>query len=406
VNEPDLRDAPRPSTRRKLHEKRGGIFKNIRPSYQILIIIALLSTGLFVTNPIYQQTLGIIAPGILTTAIATLSAYVGAAVLGLVLATLLLLKLGRRTIPIFLILTGILALASGWFFMQPRLQYSVVGSDEGTIAIVRGTSERAISTARGAGTSQRPHRLNPTVEAALESVREGRAGAALVPTAQRPDDLPETEQIAILTDAARRGGLLTGVLAFLLALLTFGAWTSREHPLAVLAELYVDLMRGIPMLVILIYVGYVIAPAVRDATAGIVNMTTLMRGIIGLTLGYAAYMAEIFRAGIEAIPRGQSEAARSLGLNWAQTMRFVVLPQAIRIVIPPLGNEFIALLKDSSLLTILAVTEITQLARQWDASRFYTFQTWNTAALLYITLTLAATSVLDRLERRTQWSNR
>lgn len=399
----DLHAPPSPR-RRRLHEKRGGFFKNIRPSYQILIIIALLSVALFVTNPIYQRTLSFIAPGIITTAVATLSAYLGAAILGLILATLLLLRLGQRTILVFAILTGLLALASAVFFMQPRLEYSIVGSPEGTIAIARGTSDRAINEARG--TPARPHRLNPSIEAALESVREGRAGAALVPAAQVPDDLPEVAQLAILPDTPRRGGLVTGVLAFLLALLTFGAWTSREHPLAVLAELYIDLMRGIPMLVVLIYVGFVIAPAVRDATAGTINMTTLVRGIVGLTLGYAAYMAEIFRAGIEAVPHGQTEAARSLGLSWVQTMRFIVLPQAIRIVIPPLGNEFIALLKDSSLLTILAVTEITQLARQWDSSTFYTFQTWNTAALLYIALTLAATSVLDRLERRTQWSKR
>jgi polar amino acid transport system permease protein len=160
------------------------------------------------------------------------------------------------------------------------------------------------------------------------------------------------------------------------------------------------------MLVVLIYVGFVIAPAVRDASAGVVNLPNLTRGILGLMLGYAAYLAEIFRAGIEAVPRGQSEAARSLGLTGAQTMRFVILPQALRIVIPPLGNEFIAMLKDSSLLTILSVTEITQLARQNQSRTFNTFETWNTAALLYLALTLAASSLLDRLERRSKRAER
>ena len=93
------------------------------------------------------------------------------------------------------------------------------------------------------------------------------------------------------------------------------------------------------MLVIILYVGFPLQGAIRDITAGIIDMSRVTRGIVGISLGYAAYMAEIFRAGIEAIPKGQFEAARSLGLNGWQTAFYIVLPQALKIVIPPLGKR-------------------------------------------------------------------
>ncbi|MDQ3459116.1 MAG: amino acid ABC transporter permease [Deinococcota bacterium] len=391
-----------PAPRRKHGDKRGGVFGRLRPSYLILLVIGAASLYLFLTQPSYAQTLRFLRPGVLITAVATLSGYLGASVLGLVLAALLLLRLGRRTILTFSVLTAVLAAGSLYFFNAASQSYSLVGAEEGNLAVVAGTPRRAIDEARG--TPPRPFRSFASSEAALAALAEGGATGALVPEGAAPEAQGAT--ITLLSDADRRAGVTLAVLAVLLLLLTFGAWTSREHPLAIFAELYVDLVRGIPMLVVLIYVGFVIAPAVRDASAGVVNLPNLTRGILGLMLGYAAYLAEIFRAGIEAVPRGQSEAARSLGLTGAQTMRFVILPQALRIVIPPLGNEFIAMLKDSSLLTILSVTEITQLARQNQSRTFNTFETWNTAALLYLALTLAASSLLDRLERRSKRAER
>jgi polar amino acid transport system permease protein len=402
VTQPPTGPSPRPGgPKRRLDERRGGILKNVRPAYLILFVIIGASVALFVTDPAYRSTLDFLLPGVQITAIATVSAYLGAAAVGLVLAGLLMMRLGERTILWYSLAVLLLAAAAGAFFAQPRAEYVVLGGSEGNLQIVANTSPAAVTTARGP--ERRTIRTSPSAEAALEAVRTGAAGAALVRAAAAPGDLPELERFSLLPDDARRGGTLFAVLALVLGLLTFGAWTSREHPLAIFAELYVDLVRGIPMLVVLIYVGFVIAPAVRDATGGVVNMNNLVRGIAGLTFGYAAYMAEIFRAGIEAIPKGQTEAARSLGLSSAQTMRHVVLPQAIRVVVPPLGNEFIAMLKDSSLLTILTVTEITQLARQEQSRTFDTFRTWNTAALLYLALTLAASSIVDRLERRTRW---
>jgi polar amino acid transport system permease protein len=187
-------------------------------------------------------------------------------------------------------------------------------------------------------------------------------------------------------------------------LLTFGAAQSGRHPLNIFAELYIDALRGIPMLVIILYVGFPLQGAIRDATGGLINMSRLTRGVVAIALGYAAYLAEIFRAGIEAIPHGQTEAARSLGLTGWQTARYVVLPQALRIVVPPLGNEFIAMLKDTSLLSVLSVRDITQRAREFQAATFQVFPPYNTVALLYIGLTLAASSFVKWLERKTSWT--
>lgn len=193
-----------------------------------------------------------------------------------------------------------------------------------------------------------------------------------------------------------------------------------------LSTLYVEIIRGVPMLVQLIYVAFVIVPlAISGANslgnwmlnasalaavlhgpaqwlAGLsirdVDMTT--RGIIGLAIGYGAYEAEVYRAGIQSIERGQLEAARSLGMSYFQAMRYVILPQAVKRVLPPLGNDFIAMLKDSSLLSALAIRELTQLGKLNRASTFRTFETWNTVTFLYLTMTILLSMGVKVLERR------
>ena len=155
----------------------------------------------------------------------------------------------------------------------------------------------------------------------------------------------------------------------------------------------------------ILFIGFVIPGALRDLTGGrIVIRHDLLRGVLAIAIGYAAYMAEIFRAGIEAIPKGQIEAARSVGLSVGQTARFVTLPQAVRIVLPPLGNEFIAMLKDTALLSVIGVGDVTQKARELGAATLNLFPPYNSAAVLYIVLTLAASSLLKSLERRTAWT--
>ncbi|HEX7022448.1 MAG TPA: amino acid ABC transporter permease, partial [Trueperaceae bacterium] len=208
--------------------------------------------------------------------------------------------------------------------------------------------------------------------------------------------------VRFLPDSARSPTILLLVVGIIVALLTIAGQQSAHHPLAILAELYVDLMRGIPMLVIILYVGFPLHGAIKDMTGGFIDMSSLTRGVVGIALGYAAYMAEIFRAGIQAIPKGQVEASRSLGLSGWQTARFVVLPQALKIVIPPLGNEFIAMLKDTSLLSVISLREMTQRTREFMAATFEVFTPFNTVAILYIVMTLAASSLIKFVERRTE----
>jgi polar amino acid transport system permease protein len=125
-----------------------------------------------------------------------------------------------------------------------------------------------------------------------------------------------------------------------------------------------------------------------------------VRAIAGLAFAYGAFEAEVFRAGIQSIERGQMEAARSLGMGYFQAMRYVILPQAIRRVLPPLGNDFIAMVKDSSLISVLAVRELTHLGKLNRARTFRTFETWNTVTFLYLCLILLLSLGVKMLERR------
>ncbi len=188
------------------------------------------------------------------------------------------------------------------------------------------------------------------------------------------------------------------------------------------ATLYVEVMRGIPMLVIILYGAFVVVPLALQIINGLGNWmvgfaplaglgTALQqvniqqvdmsgRAIAGLAMGYAAFEAEVFRAGIQSIERGQMEAARSLGMTYVQAMRYVILPQAFRRVLPPLGNDFIAILKDSSLISVLAVRDITQLGKLYRARTFSSFEAYNTMAFLYLSMTISLSLVVKFIERR------
>jgi polar amino acid transport system permease protein len=124
------------------------------------------------------------------------------------------------------------------------------------------------------------------------------------------------------------------------------------------------------------------------------------RAIAGLAIGYAAFEAEVFRAGIQSIEKGQMEAARSLGMTYFQAMQHVILPQALRRVLPPLGNDLIAMLKDSSLISVLAVRDITQLGKLYRARSFRSFEAYNTMAFLYLSMTLSLSMLVKFIERK------
>ena len=175
---------------------------------------------------------------------------------------------------------------------------------------------------------------------------------------------------------------------------------SRNKAVYTAATLYVEIVRGVPLLVIIIYAHFVLAPALGT------NRYPTTSGIIALSFGYGAYLAEVFRAGIESIERGQNEAARSLGMSQRQSMRHIILPQAIRRVLPPLGNDFIAMLKDSSLVSAIAVNELTKLGQIEAARTFNTFRTFNAVAILYLILTLLLSLGVRYLERSTSLGRR
>lgn len=198
--------------------------------------------------------------------------------------------------------------------------------------------------------------------------------------------------------------LQTTVLAFALALilgLLGGLGRVSKNPiLYAVATLYVEVIRGLPMLVIILYVGFVIGPWIRDATSGTVDLPMLQRAIMALGFGYGAYLTEVYRAGIQSIHRGQMEAARSLGMTYLQAMRYVILPQAFRVILPPLVNDLSALLKDSSLISVIALPELLQHGRLYVSRTFRAFEGYNTVALLYLVMTLALSSLSRVLERR------
>jgi polar amino acid transport system permease protein len=170
------------------------------------------------------------------------------------------------------------------------------------------------------------------------------------------------------------------------------------------STLYVEVIRGLPMLVIVLYMGFAITPAIRDASGnwftGEIDLRGIASAVIGLSIGYGAYITEVFRGGIESIPKGQMEAARSVGMSYFQAMRYVILPQAIRVILPPLGNDFIAMLKDSSLISVIALPELLQRGRLWISRTFRAFEGYNSVALMYLIMTLMLSLLVRVIERR------
>jgi polar amino acid transport system permease protein len=190
---------------------------------------------------------------------------------------------------------------------------------------------------------------------------------------------------------------------------------SPSRPIREVATFWVEIVRGVPMLVILYYIAFIGAPALVAAVnfvlsplirAGLARPLDIRsigfvgRAIIALTIGYGAFISEIFRAGIESIHAGQWEAAFALGMSRAQVMTRIVLPQAIRNVLPPIGNEFVAMIKDSALVSALGVQDVTQMGKVYAASTFKFFETYNVVAFLYLVLTISLSMLVRFLEQR------
>ncbi|MGY5779837.1 amino acid ABC transporter permease [Rhizobium sp. LEGMi135b] len=190
------------------------------------------------------------------------------------------------------------------------------------------------------------------------------------------------------------------------------------------ARFYIEIVRGIPMLVLLSYIAFVGTPAFvavyNFVTSPLVSagwtsplvtrdVPFVWRTIIALTIAYSSFIAEIFRAGIQAVDQGQIEAAKALGLSRFQRFRLVVFPQAIRVILPPLSNDFIAMVKDSSLVSVLGVADISQLAKLYYSANFRYFETLSILAFIYLLLTVGLSLLLRQLEawmRRRSGSDR
>jgi polar amino acid transport system permease protein len=182
-----------------------------------------------------------------------------------------------------------------------------------------------------------------------------------------------------------------------------------------IARFYVEIIRGVPILVLLFWIAFVGAPAfvsgwnfitaplrelgLLDALA-IRDVSLLWRAIIALTIGYSAFIAEVFRAGIQSVETGQIEAAKALGLSRWQRFRLIVFPQAIRTILPPLGNDFVAMVKDSSLVSVLGVADITQMGKVYAAGSFRFFETYSIVAYIYLILTIGLSLLLRQVEKR------
>lgn len=186
--------------------------------------------------------------------------------------------------------------------------------------------------------------------------------------------------------------MMSIVVALFLGLITGLGRVSRNRWINLLASSYVEIVRGIPLLVQLFYIYYALGRFIR--------VPDMVAAVIAMAVCYGAYLGEIFRAGILAIDKGQTEAARSLGFNRAQTMRYVILPQAMRIILPPVGNEFIMLLKDTSLVSILAVADLLRRGREFSAETFLYFETYTVVALVYLIITLLLSKLVSHLEER------
>ena len=160
-----------------------------------------------------------------------------------------------------------------------------------------------------------------------------------------------------------------------------------------IAVAYIDFFRGVPLLVTLVWLYYGVSLLLH------IDISAFSAGVAGLGVTYGAFLAEVFRAGIEAIPKGQIEASYSLGLSRFQTMRHVILPQALRIVFPPLANSFIGMLKDSSLVAILSVTDLMRVGMIVAADTFRAFEAYTFVAVVYYVLTFITARLVSRLER-------
>jgi len=197
-----------------------------------------------------------------------------------------------------------------------------------------------------------------------------------------PDGIIKTFQVTVLSI----------IFALMIGLFVGLGRISRITLINRICTVYVEIIRGIPLLVQLFYIYY--------ALAKFVMIMDITAAVIAMSVCYGAYISEIFRAGIQSIPKGQMEAALALGLSRTQAIYRIILPQTIKVVLPPIGNEFIALLKDSSLVSILAVSDLLRRGLEYASTTFNYFETYTVIAIIYLIMTLFFSRLVGYMEER------
>lgn len=236
------------------------------------------------------------------------------------------------------------------------------------------------------------------------------AGLILFLVFSRPD--PFKKMLVFISDGilvSLQVTVTSFLLVMVLGLIAALGRLSRNPVLSTIASVYVEVVRGIPLLV-QIFAWYFAFPSIIQGVGDRFNIPAFSEylanpvgmAILGITVCYGAYMSEIYRAGIQSIPKGQMEAARSLGMSHFQAMRHIIIPQAVRVILPPVGNEFVSMLKDSSLVSAVAVSDITRRGREFISQNFIPIEGWSMVALLYLMMTLFASRVVSAIERKTR----
>jgi len=209
----------------------------------------------------------------------------------------------------------------------------------------------------------------------------------------RPD--PYLEIYAFIPDGILttfKVTLISIALSLIIGLFTGLGRISRVKIVNRIATVYVEVIRGIPLLVQLFYIYF--------ALGSFFQLSSIVSAVLAMSICYGAYMGEIFRAGIQSIPKGQMEASLAMGMSRGQAMRYIILPQTFKVILPPIGNEFIAMLKDSSLVSILAVSDLLRRGREYASTTFTYFESYTVVALVYLLLTLFFSKMVGIMEAR------
>ena len=194
--------------------------------------------------------------------------------------------------------------------------------------------------------------------------------------------------------------VLALVFAMIIGLIFALCNVSRIKVLNILGTIYVDAIRGVPLIVLAFFIYFGIPQAFRLLGIDNVRLPALQAGTIALSMNCGAYMAEIFRAGIQSIDKGQMEASRSLGLSYSTTMKCVILPQAFRVMVPSIINQFIITLKDTSILSVIGYPELTNMGKTISGNTFKSLQTWAIIGILYMIVIITLSKIAKRIEQK------